>query len=291
MLRQKKPLRCSPQTGDSLDKPQIAKDLRRLGLGAWLFNPWTGERRSAKEVGDDVFGHNIRDGVAATDAVLTAIRNGDAAASVLKAMDDIGCPIDEPIGDHGEPALMIAAYHGHLDLVEALLRRGANPRGRGQGVSVLCFGARHSQVLKILLNTEARLDLDQSFPPSHFTPLMQALNLDNASGSFLGFDLTQVPDRLICIRLLLDQGADVDAQNGFGRTALMNAAYSGVVEFAQELLKHDPRLDIVDNKGSSAIGYARSPEMTALLRAYELSSRETAAGDRPRDSKAQTSHL
>lgn len=291
MLRQKKPLRFSPQTGDSLDKPQIAKDLRRLGLGAWLFNPWTGERRSAKEVGDDVFGDNIRDGVAVTDRVLTGIRNGDAADGILQAMDDIGCPVDEPIGDHDEPALMIAAYHGHLDLVEALLRRGANPRGRGQGVSVLCFGARHSAVLSVLLDTEARMDLNMGFAPNYITPLMQALNLDNASGSFGGLDLTQVPDRLICIRLLLDQGAEVDAQNGFGRTALMNAAYSGVVEFAQELLKHDPRLDIVDNKGDSAIGYARTPEMKALLRAYDLASREKATDKRPKGSKNQTSRL
>lgn len=39
---------------------------------------------------------------------------------------DQGIPVDLT-NDRGDSLLMLAAYHGHADLVDALLRRGADP--------------------------------------------------------------------------------------------------------------------------------------------------------------------
>ena len=51
-----------PATGEPKPYPSHAKQWREWhGFGmAWLFNPWTGGRRSAGDVGTDVMGHLIQ---------------------------------------------------------------------------------------------------------------------------------------------------------------------------------------------------------------------------------------
>lgn len=52
---------CDPATGKARPYPSHADQWRRHhGLDcAWLFNPWTGERRNALDVGSDVTGRLI----------------------------------------------------------------------------------------------------------------------------------------------------------------------------------------------------------------------------------------
>lgn len=46
-----------PAMGDEHPYPSHAEQWRSYhGRKAWLFNPWTGERRSAEDVGSDAFG-------------------------------------------------------------------------------------------------------------------------------------------------------------------------------------------------------------------------------------------
>jgi hypothetical protein len=46
-----------PATGDSHPFPSHAEQYRKhCGKVAWLFNPWTGARRDARDVGSDTFG-------------------------------------------------------------------------------------------------------------------------------------------------------------------------------------------------------------------------------------------
>lgn len=49
-----------PADGSAKPYPSHAEQWRHHhGASAWLFNPWTGERRLAGDVGTDVFGHLI----------------------------------------------------------------------------------------------------------------------------------------------------------------------------------------------------------------------------------------
>lgn len=58
-----------PATGTSHPYPSHAKQWRRhCGSVAWLFNPWTGDRRDARDVGSDPFGYLIK----VTDELLVA---------------------------------------------------------------------------------------------------------------------------------------------------------------------------------------------------------------------------
>ena len=47
----------NPVSGGNKPYPSHAAQYRKFhGEVAWLFNPWTGERRSAYDVGSDVYG-------------------------------------------------------------------------------------------------------------------------------------------------------------------------------------------------------------------------------------------
>lgn len=62
-------MKFDPATGWRKPYPSHAEQWREChGEKAWLFNPWTGERRSADDVGSDTFGRCM----AAPDAVLLA---------------------------------------------------------------------------------------------------------------------------------------------------------------------------------------------------------------------------
>jgi hypothetical protein len=52
-----------PATGAEKPYPSHAEQWRKYhGKTAWLFNPWTGLRRRAEDVGSDPFGHLIYNG-------------------------------------------------------------------------------------------------------------------------------------------------------------------------------------------------------------------------------------
>lgn len=53
-------MRFDPATGWSNPYPSHAAQWRDFnGSTAWLFNPWTGQRRCAEDVGSDTFGYLI----------------------------------------------------------------------------------------------------------------------------------------------------------------------------------------------------------------------------------------
>jgi hypothetical protein len=62
MSMQSSLMKYDPASGEARPYPSHAKQWRDWnGRGtAWLFNPWTGERRSAGDVGSDVVGHLIQ---------------------------------------------------------------------------------------------------------------------------------------------------------------------------------------------------------------------------------------
>ena len=59
---------------------------------------------------------------------------------------------------YGWPPLSYAAYNGHLEIVDYLLRRGAEVNGKtGNGSTALFFAARfgHMEVVQLLLKNQA----------------------------------------------------------------------------------------------------------------------------------------
>lgn len=53
-------MRFDPATGEPKPYPSHARQWREYnGSAAWLFNPWTGQRRDARDVGSDLQGQLI----------------------------------------------------------------------------------------------------------------------------------------------------------------------------------------------------------------------------------------
>lgn len=65
---------CDPATGEPRPYPSHAGQWRAYhgAATAWLFNPWTGEQRSAGDVGSDTLGMLIRPGAAPRPAAGSA---------------------------------------------------------------------------------------------------------------------------------------------------------------------------------------------------------------------------
>jgi ankyrin repeat protein len=162
----------------------------------------------------------------ADEALLAAVR-GDDAAAVEAAIRAGANP--RAAGESGTP-LAVAAMFGRVNAVRALLEHGADPAGPGpnggnalnaaffamNGVALLGRGdepdpARRAAALEVVRLIAARktgLDNPVRIGPTQMTPLMQAAQAGAAD----------------VVRVLLEAGANPNAANGGGYTALDFAA-------------------------------------------------------------------
>jgi len=138
---------------------------------------------------------------------LAAAESGDTA-KIAESLNK-GTEIDVT-DEHGQTALMLAAYEGHVDTVRLLLQHGASPdlqnRIGGTALMLASFNG-HLEVVTELLKAGAEVNAKSQ---NGYTALMQAAVKPNESA-------VQITN------LLLDQKADINAQDIEGYTALMRA--------------------------------------------------------------------
>jgi ankyrin repeat protein len=142
------------------------------------------------------------------DSLFRLVRSGDAAR--LEPLLDRGLPASLA-NDRGDTLLLVASYHGHLDVARALLDHGADPEARNAlGQSPLAGAASKGDagMVELLLEHGARVDGPAT---EGKTPLMLAAM----------FDCVEVMD------VLLEQGADPGVRDGQGLTARDLAARLG----------------------------------------------------------------
>lgn len=114
------------------------------------------------------FAHRLFDGA----------RAGDTAC-VASAVDQ-GVPVDLT-DEKGNTLVMLAAYHGHAELVEALALRGADvnrQNDRGQTPLAGAVFKKSTDVISVLLAHGA--DLDAGTPSARATAEMFGVSLDDA---------------------------------------------------------------------------------------------------------------
>jgi ankyrin repeat protein len=66
-----------------------------------------------------------------------------------------------------------------------------------------------------------------------------------------------IQDSPDCVKLLLEAGADVDAQTAHGETALMYAAYAGRTEKVKVLLEYGADPNLTNMQGETALKMAK----------------------------------
>jgi ankyrin repeat protein len=125
----------------------------------------------------------------------------------------------------GYPPLGLAAFLGHTNVVEFLLREGAdvNAVGKNENGFTALTGAvagGHADVVELLVDRGA--DVNQRYEGGTFSPLLAAA----AEGD----------PRIV--RLLLDHGANANTRTADGKTALALALEKGHREVADVLRCH-----------------------------------------------------
>lgn len=153
-------------------------------------------------------------------------------------------PIDEALID-GRYPLHIAAEAGRIILVRLLLKNGVSidvPDSAGQTPVDLAILAGRTQVADVLLAKGAALDASQL--------LLQAAHKG-------------VPDRDI-LRYLMQQGADLEARDSAGDTALLISIRLGNHRLASHLVRNGASVQVSDARGVSALALAESLQRTDI---------------------------
>ena len=173
-------------------------------------------------------------------------------------------------------ALPAPSTDGVLDMIKTLLDRGANPNLRikaatevHQGMTALWLKEEGATpllraalcgdltVVKLLLAHGA----DPLIPTAdHTTPLMVASGVGWADGMLHEYTEDQT---LEVVKLLLSLGADVNAANDHGITALHGAGYKGANKAVQLLVDRGAKLDVLDKGEDYGFGVS-SVRMTPL---------------------------
>lgn len=172
---------------------------------------------------------------ARTDDGSTALQIAAANnhSRVIEILIRGGATIDPRTNEKG--ALAIAAQCGSLGAVKCLLRAGADPNAQdrwGQSPLILACSEGHANIVKFLLDTASKLDLEARTDDGR-TPLMWASDKGH----------------LEIVKLLVSRGATVNAEGNERETALMLATTSRHVEIFRYLLQVGASLECKTDEG------------------------------------------
>jgi ankyrin repeat protein len=183
---------------------------------------------------------------------------------------------------------VVANQASSLDLIAALLDRGANPNARlkkqqpyrtkldrgddtmlGGGTTPLIRAARAGDIdaMRLLLQhgadpgiatgSDTPNDVSSATRrlPGGVNPLMAAAGVGTKEEDTVGRKKTEA-QTIAAIQLCLDAGVDINAADGRGQTALHGAATQGYDEVIRFLVEHGAKLDAKDGRGLTPLDAA-----------------------------------
>jgi ankyrin repeat protein len=166
--------------------------------------------------------------------------------AAIRALIAAGAKVDARDSEGATP-LMAAASAGSAPNVEALLSAGARVDLRDDRGQTALHRAASPDVVELLIGHRAAIDArDQG----DATPLIPIAGRGN-------------PLSLPTVGALIRAGAEVNATDRMGRTALMNAAAFGCMGNLKELLLHGADSGMRDKRGYAAYSYAVHSHVTA----------------------------
>jgi ankyrin repeat protein len=212
---------------------------------------------------------------------MNAAASGDTK-KVLQLLDhglnvNVTFPPDESEFS-GMTVLMVASLHDYPELVEELIKRGADVNvKRYVGDTTLMFAARTGNVKTVnaLLRAGANPNATVMSPHAgEISPLTNAIDSDspsrveiaklligakaeiNPKGDFFASPLMNAVNDLEMVKLLVASGANVNQKNFRGVTALMIASGAGSASVVRYLLEQGADLNARDREGHNALEYA-----------------------------------
>lgn len=149
--------------------------------------------------------------------------------------------------------LIIAASEGFEQITKMLVKQGAKVNSfceSGRGALHYAAANGNEPMVRYLLENGATCDLKDA---RETTPLMLTLSI--------------VPKGYVSIsRILLDCGADPNAADEYGQTALHFAATKGKKDAATLLIERGARVDSKDHEGRTPLHFAAAQGISRVLR-------------------------
>jgi ankyrin repeat protein len=192
--------------------------------------------------------------------LLQAARKGDTRS--VQSLLQRGARIEAKDQD-GLTAVALAADYRHPDTAKLLLEKGADPIvGHLSGASALIAAAGEGNATKVALVLERGTDLkaknESLFAMGRSRPLVLKMpttaepihNQNQEQDGTVGFPLES--DAAI-VRLLLDQGANIESRDEEGATPLMVAAEHGQSGVVRALLEKGADVEARDKYGFTAL--------------------------------------
>ncbi|KAI3570622.1 hypothetical protein IWW34DRAFT_825064 [Fusarium oxysporum f. sp. albedinis] len=184
----------------------------------------------------------------------TALRVASAKGheEIVRLLLNGGADVNAQGGEYGT-ALRAASYGGHEEIVRLLLNEGADVNtqgGRyGTALQAASYGG-HEEVVRLLLNEGADVNTQDGhycYPRKAYDTALQAYSTALQAASAKGHEdiggeygtalrVASAKGHEEIVRLLLNGGADVNAQGGGYCTALQAASYGGRKEVVRLLL-------------------------------------------------------
>jgi ankyrin repeat protein len=189
---------------------------------------------------------------------LTSVCNGN----IKKIHELLENGIDPNLNENGYTPLTVALNKSNIDLIELLLRYGAEPNipnSYGLTALVKSTACGYSEIVEILL--------DHGANPNLFSNGYSAL----IEASYHGY--------CNIIKILLNYGADINITNNRNETSLISAVDSGHIDVIKLLIKKGINPLITNNYNQSALDYAKikenynidgASEMVELLEHYTM---------------------
>lgn len=210
------------------------------------------------------------DGKGRTPLYLSAKRRD---LTLVQALLAAGSTVGVHCGDSGETALDVAAGGGHVDMMRALIRHGADMNaGDSTGVTALHGAALKNQVgaIDALVELGANVDVQGGKDDARWTPLhlasdqgsseaVCALLRHRADIRRLGKDrctalhLASRRGIISTVHALLAARASLTFRTSSGDSALDSAASMGHAEVMKVLIQHGARVDATDSYGRTAL--------------------------------------
>lgn len=193
---------------------------------------------------------------AARPEVADALMAGDAAGArkLVAQHSDVNVPQPD-----GATALHWAVYRSDKEMVDLLLRAGANPKAANrEGSTPLWLASINGDAPIIEALLKAGADANEHLPLGR-TPIMAAARTGNVDA----------------IKVLLDHGADVNAKETLrGTTPLMWAADEGHAAAIQFLIQHGAdfkaRSDMAERGRGPALGKSNDPRKAVAAQGAAL---------------------
>jgi Ankyrin repeats (3 copies)/Ankyrin repeat len=183
---------------------------------------------------EDKTAHQVRTTSEIDFDLIDACRNGDIEG--VREFLTMGANPNHPVAQGS--ALAFAARRGHIEIVDLLLKNGADIEG-GEGLSPLACAAYKgkNKMIRLLIDRGADIEGDSGGPG---TALFQAASKGHLS----------------TVRLLLKLGANVNAKTEKRATPLLIASSDGHVGMVEALIKAGADLECTDRSGDTALHHA-----------------------------------